>query len=180
MSIQDEINRINQNVANTYSALSDMGATLPETQNSDNMASAVRTIPQSSGSMPVESDSVFIVNAVGSLLIDLENFIVAPSEIITVDKTVEEIIQATLRGKLVYMCFDASDSWNQQLEDDTTLTFWLPLVSSNSNSDAVFGGLYDITGIELPTVVRIMGVRDEFAEDNTWSISVTPVAPMQL
>lgn len=61
MSIQDEINRINQNVANTYSALSDMGATLPETQNSDNMASAVRTIPQSGGnSAPAENEIAYI------------------------------------------------------------------------------------------------------------------------
>lgn len=180
MSIQDEINRINQNVANTYSALSDMGATMPETQNSDNMASTVRTIPQSGGdgTIPTESDSVFIVNVVGSLHIDLENFIVAPSDIISVDKTVEEIIQATLQGKLVYMCFDASDSWKQQFEDDSTVTLWLPLVSSNSNSDVVFGGLYDISGIGLPLVVRIMGVRDELVEDKGWSISVTPVATM--
>ena len=48
MSIQNEINRINQNIANAYSAMGNMGATLPETQNSDNMANTVRTIPQSS------------------------------------------------------------------------------------------------------------------------------------
>lgn len=47
MSIQSEINRINENIANTYSAFNDMGATMPATQNSANMASTVRTIPQS-------------------------------------------------------------------------------------------------------------------------------------
>lgn len=131
------------------------------------------------GSTPVGSDSVFIVNAVGTLLIDVENFIVAPNEIISTDKTVEKIIQATQQGKLVYMCLDTSDSWNQQLEDDTTLTLWIPLVSSNSNMDVVFGGLYDLSGVGLPLVVRIMGARDEFVEDNVvWHISVTPVAPL--
>ena len=49
MSIQDEINRINENIANTYSALSDMGATIPGTQNSDNLANTARTVPQASG-----------------------------------------------------------------------------------------------------------------------------------
>ena len=57
MSIQSEINRINENIANTYSVLSDMGATMPESQNSANMASTVRTIPQSVGS----DDDVYII-----------------------------------------------------------------------------------------------------------------------
>ena len=48
MSIQDEIIRINQNVADTYSALGDMGATLPEEQNTNNMANTVRTLSQGS------------------------------------------------------------------------------------------------------------------------------------
>lgn len=46
MSIQDEINRINQNIANTYSAMGEMGATLPANQNSDNLANTVRSVPQ--------------------------------------------------------------------------------------------------------------------------------------
>lgn len=50
MSIQDEINRINQNVANTYSALGEMGATMPETQNSDNLARTALTVPQGGAS----------------------------------------------------------------------------------------------------------------------------------
>lgn len=49
MSIQDEINRIEQNIANTYSALNSMGATMPAEQNSNNIASTARTVPQSGG-----------------------------------------------------------------------------------------------------------------------------------
>lgn len=41
MSVQTEIDRISQNVASTYSALSEMGATLPESQNSNNLAPTV-------------------------------------------------------------------------------------------------------------------------------------------
>jgi hypothetical protein len=50
MSVQSEIDRINGNVANTYSALSEMGATMPEQQNSDNLAGTVRTVPVGGGS----------------------------------------------------------------------------------------------------------------------------------
>lgn len=56
MSIQEEINRIEQNVANTYTALNEMGATMPEKQNSDNLASTARTVPQGGGGVVVQSD----------------------------------------------------------------------------------------------------------------------------
>ena len=49
MSIQSEIDRINGNVASTYSALSEMGATMPAQQNSDNLPGTVRTVPQGGG-----------------------------------------------------------------------------------------------------------------------------------
>lgn len=41
MSIQSEIDRIEQNIANTYTALSDLGADMPTEQNSDNLAQTV-------------------------------------------------------------------------------------------------------------------------------------------
>lgn len=43
MSIQSEIDRIEQNIANTYTALSDLGADMPTEQNSDNLAQTVGT-----------------------------------------------------------------------------------------------------------------------------------------
>lgn len=45
MSIQSEINRINSNIADTYTALGERGATMPSVQNSDNLAETVGTIP---------------------------------------------------------------------------------------------------------------------------------------
>lgn len=54
MAIQDEIDRLAGNVADTYSALSDLGAELPEEQNSDNLADTARTVKV--GSDPVQSD----------------------------------------------------------------------------------------------------------------------------
>ena len=51
MSIESEITRINNNIAATYTALSAKGATIPETENSANLASTVATVP--SGGDPV-------------------------------------------------------------------------------------------------------------------------------
>lgn len=44
-----EVERINGNVASTYSALSEMGVTMPAQQNSDNLPGTVRTVPQGGG-----------------------------------------------------------------------------------------------------------------------------------
>lgn len=50
MSIQSEITRITENVANAYSAVEEQGGTLPETQNTDNLAPAILSIPTGEGS----------------------------------------------------------------------------------------------------------------------------------
>lgn len=47
MSVQTEINRINENVAASYAAAEELGADLPAEQNSDNLAGTIRTIPKS-------------------------------------------------------------------------------------------------------------------------------------
>lgn len=44
MSIQTQIDRIEQNVSNTYSVLADMGATMPEEQNTNNLPSTAANI----------------------------------------------------------------------------------------------------------------------------------------
>lgn len=44
MSVQSEIDRINGNIANTYSVLSDMGAATPAEANSDNLAATAARI----------------------------------------------------------------------------------------------------------------------------------------
>lgn len=49
MSIQSEINRLKNNVAATYAAMEEQGATMPTQQNSANMAATARTIPTGSG-----------------------------------------------------------------------------------------------------------------------------------
>lgn len=44
MSVQSEITRINNNVANAYSAVGSKGGTLPAVQNSANLAAAINSI----------------------------------------------------------------------------------------------------------------------------------------
>lgn len=57
MSIQSEIDRIKNNVAAAYTAMEEQGATMPEEQNSDNMASTVLSIPKGTGGgTTVQSD----------------------------------------------------------------------------------------------------------------------------
>ena len=45
MSVQTEIDRINGNVAASYSAVEELGADLPAEQNSDNLPETIRAIP---------------------------------------------------------------------------------------------------------------------------------------
>lgn len=56
MSIQSEIERIEQNVANTYDALEEQGATMPTQKNSNNLAATARTVSAGSGGTTVQAD----------------------------------------------------------------------------------------------------------------------------
>lgn len=51
MSIASEITRISTNVENAYSAANAKGATMPVSQNSDNLANTILSIPQSGGAV---------------------------------------------------------------------------------------------------------------------------------
>lgn len=44
MSVQNEINRIKSNIEDAYDALASKGATMPQTQNSDNLAQTAQSI----------------------------------------------------------------------------------------------------------------------------------------
>lgn len=52
MSIQSEINRINSNIANAYDELETKGATMPQTENSANLATTIASIPSGGGITP--------------------------------------------------------------------------------------------------------------------------------
>lgn len=46
MSISDEISRLSGNISDSFGAVEDMGGTVPQNTNSDNLAAAIRSIPQ--------------------------------------------------------------------------------------------------------------------------------------
>ena len=48
MSITSEINRINTNISNAYIQAENKGATIPENQNSSNLADTIQSIPRAS------------------------------------------------------------------------------------------------------------------------------------
>lgn len=54
MTIASEIQRINTNIANAYTSASQKGATMPEVQNSANLAQTISTIQGGSGGNPSE------------------------------------------------------------------------------------------------------------------------------
>ena len=57
MSIASEITRISTNVENAYTAANAKGATMPVSQNSDNLATTIASIPQG-GSAVIDSLSI--------------------------------------------------------------------------------------------------------------------------
>jgi hypothetical protein len=56
MSVQSQIDRINQNVANTYAVLEGYGATMPTEQNSDNLAATAATVIATANVEPSDGD----------------------------------------------------------------------------------------------------------------------------
>ena len=149
MSAQDEITRLSQNITNTYTALSDMGATMPEAQNSANMASTVRTIPRNVGGDAVEE--IFYVD--GTFDVQTLTFLT--------NVTYEEISAAVQSGKYVVA------RANELVSGTTTLISFLPLSGLDLLSTvAVFDGMMQTQGanLGLPHGLILLAVTIEVCE----------------
>ena len=179
MSVQDEINRINQNIANTYSAMGDMGATLPQEQNSANMASTVRTIPQSGGG---GDNPLLAVNAVGTLSVNQETGIITLNGISDVDQSVPDIMAAALSGKQVTLQVDVTEAakpiFGVPPEFEVSLILYFNLTILTSISDVAFSAIVDFTNSGVPVVTRICGRLSGIWECS--SAIVTSVTPAML
>lgn len=57
MSIQSEINRISNNVSDALAATAEMGASIPEAANSDDLGTLIRSIPKENGTPIVDAIS---------------------------------------------------------------------------------------------------------------------------
>jgi hypothetical protein len=62
MTIASEITRINNNIAAAYTACNNKGATMPQTQNSANLATAISSIPSGSGILETIMENVVAGN----------------------------------------------------------------------------------------------------------------------
>ena len=60
MTISDELTKLNTNLANSYTAISDKGGTIPASQNFDNLATAIDSIPSGSS----DSNEEFLVRVI--------------------------------------------------------------------------------------------------------------------
>lgn len=150
MSIQDEINRIKGNVASTYSVLSDMGATMPEVQNSANMASTARTVPQNGGG-GAAVEEIFYVD--GTFDAQTLTFLT--------DVTYEEISAAVQSGKFVIGRAD------NVMSGITIALFYLPMSALDTNSKiAVFDGTIQAQGsnLGLPHGLVLLAVTIEVCD----------------
>ena len=72
MSIASEITRINSNIADAYTACNSKGATMPQTQNSDNLAttiSGIQTGITPSGSISITANGTYDVTGKASAVV---------------------------------------------------------------------------------------------------------------
>lgn len=81
MTIESEINRIKQNIADCYTTLTAKGATIPATENVANLAACIRTIPATIADNFVTQSGDTIVTSAGTpLAIDgISSLTTAPS-----------------------------------------------------------------------------------------------------
>lgn len=87
MSISSEITRLSGNVSSAFGTVSQMGGTVPSGANSDDLATSIRSIPQSGG-----TSDAFWVDA----LLDLQTL-----QLSNVSHTYSEILAAHQTGKIV-------------------------------------------------------------------------------
>jgi hypothetical protein len=72
MSVQSEIQRLNDNVGAAYAAVEEKGGTLPSSLNSENLSSAIRTISGADSvyvgtEEPTEGDKLVWINPEGEV-----------------------------------------------------------------------------------------------------------------
>ena len=85
MTIASEITKLNTNLTNSYTTVSNKGGTLPDSQNFDNLATAINSIPSSTGSDTFEAQ-LLMENIINSGTLEVESNVVTST--ITVLNTI--------------------------------------------------------------------------------------------
>jgi lysophospholipase L1-like esterase len=104
MSVQSQIDRIEQNVANTYSTLEEAGATMPQTRNTDNLsetAASIKAVLYGKAQSLTEAQKTQARENIGAVSADEtpKVFYITMNTDMTVDKTDAEIETAYQAGK---------------------------------------------------------------------------------
>lgn len=104
-TIETKINRISDNIAATYAAVEEMGGTVPEAANSDNLPEAVRTIPASGVVIDdtltisgAAADAKATGDALNQIKSDLENKYTKPSTGIPASDLASGVIPTALKN----------------------------------------------------------------------------------
>ena len=135
MTIASEITRINNNIASAYTAINNKGGTLPETQNSANLATAIESIP-SGGSGYTELPNYQVENGVAS----------KRSGALTGNEF-SNITSVGFSGML-YSFYNRSElKGHLDLSSLTTV--------GSSGMQSIFNGCYNITSLDLSSLTSV-------------------------
>ena len=176
MSIQSEIERIQNNVDNTYSALSDLGATMPETRNSSNLSSTAASVAavlyseqQLTDEQKAQARENIGANA-GLSYVDISSktAILEPNTIYDFGTlSTNDIIDITFNkpanatgAELWHAIFIAGSTQHDiqlNTSDNSSIKVYAPY-------SYVIGEAYEIS--MLDNIVHIMGIRDNVSESD--------------
>lgn len=159
MSVADQINRIKTNIANTYTAAQSKGATMPQTQNSDNLAACVQSITTGGGGGT--QFGLTVEQMLGTL--DSEGNLTVP------------LLPSITFAGVKNISSDAYSNifYGHRFVDDATISF--PDLT-NIDSRGMQYGFYDcnLTGVDLSSLVSVgmYGLNYCFGNNNLLTVDL--------
>ena len=153
MSVADQINRIKTNIASTYTAAQAKGATMPQTQNSDNLAACVQSITTGGGGGGTQF-GLTVEQMLGTL--DGDGNLTYPTLPSITFTGVKSIPDMSFSNKFSHRAFE--DGASVSFPDLTTV--------GNGGLQTCFGGCTSLTSVDLSalTTVSNSGMSSCFGE----------------